>query len=50
MIDYTEHCRFSIYNKMNYSQITAFDLLNEPHQRLQNLDSTEVLPVTLTIH
>jgi len=36
---------------MTYSQTTAFGLLNEPHQRLQNLvDSTEVLPVTLMIH
>jgi len=31
MIDYTVHCRFSIYNKMTYSQTAAFDLLNEPH-------------------
>jgi len=29
MIDGTVHFRFFIYNKITYSQITAFDLLNE---------------------
>jgi len=52
MIDYTVQCTLSIfyYNNMSYSQTTAFNLLNEPHQRRQNLESTEVLPVALTIH
>jgi len=30
---------------MTYSQTIAFDLLNESHQRLQNLDSTEASPL-----